>query len=120
MYFISINFLNKALKQAIESKSISPEELKDVSARMREKAKKDTKLIAIIIACFVALILVFGAISFGKEGNTEAILPVVLSMIPGGAFIFGFVWLLQVGIVKMQFNSAVKKYYPEIAGELKI
>lgn len=120
MYVISINFLNRELKKAINNESLSDNELQEISARMKEKAKKDTKLIAIIMACVVAFILIIGCVSFAKEGHNDAILPTILAMIPGGAFMFGFTWLLQVGIVKFQFNAAVKKHYSKIYEQVKI
>ena len=119
--YISFNTLNYQLSKAIENKELTPEELRSVAEKMRAEHKKTMKISSIVIGA-VMLFLIIMAIIFGaKDGmKAEAVLSMAGGFVALIVVVFALVWVSQVGIVKFQFNSKVKKYYPELAGEVRV
>ena len=121
MVYINFQTLNSNLKKAIKDKSLKPDELKAVSAKMKAEHKKTFKIASIVMACFTVFIAIMMTIGLiGDKADSGAILFSLLIMIPAMALVWGIVWFTQIGIVKIQFNSTVKKSYPELFEEVKI
>lgn len=117
---IQFNTLNYKLKKAIKERALTPEQLRATAENLKKQNSKTTKLLAIIMVAVFVLIsgcFIFMAVSDG--GDVLDWVKKSIFSIPLYFVGFGVMWVLQCGIVKLQFNSAVKKYYPELAAEVK-
>jgi hypothetical protein len=114
---ISFNTLNSNLRKAIKEKTLSPEELRSVSVRMKASHKKTTKLFTIILGVFVVFFGTIMALGMSKGG---VFLPSIVMFVASMAAAWAIIWFTQVGIIKLQFNGLIKKYYPELYSEVKV
>ncbi len=120
MAIIYFNSLNKNLKKAIYSKSISSDDLKKIYEEFKEKNKKKQKTLNIVMVCVAFMFILIEVLSFSKAKNAEFAKIMLLFTIPLLAIIYLIVYFTQIGLIKIQFNNAIKKNYPELANELKI
>lgn len=117
---IQFNTLNYKLKKAIKERALTPEQLRATAEGLKKENLKITKILAIVMAAlFVILSGVFIFMAISDDGDVLGWVIKSFLSIPAYVAGFGIMWVLQCGIVKMQFNSAVKKYYPELNGEVK-
>lgn len=114
------NTLNKDLKKEIRSKSISDEELKEISEKMRLENKKKQKVMNIVMISIFVLFIIMAITMVIREENFVMNINILLMPIVLFAIIYGIVYISQFGIIKLQFNRIIKKYYPDIADEIKL
>ena len=121
MAVINIRMLNYNLKEQIEMGRLSEENV----AMVREKVKAGNKtaLIGYIVAsCIIVAMLGFcGYQILAHTPNLQEELPKYL--IGGGillAVILGTGYLITVGLMKIQFNKALKEGYPHLYKQLKV
>ena len=118
MYFISIRTLNWQLKKAIYSKSLTTEELKKVSEDIREKQKQLQKVIIAITVFVIILFLTFIVMGIMKGILfTPSMIFGIIAIIP---IIYVVCYFTQIGILKMQYNRAIRKNYAESFEDLKV
>ena len=120
IYNIYYNTLNKELKKAIDSKSISVEDLKKVYENLKIKNNKKKKTINLVTTIVIVISVILGIPRFINSNTPEFTKFMLLLLIPLIVVIYGIVYLTQVGLIKIQFNYAIKKNYPELANELKL
>ena len=120
IYNIYYNTLNKELKKAINSKSISVEDLKKVYENLKMKNSKKKKTINLIMIIVIVIFGILGIPTFINSGNPEFTKFMLLFLIPIIIVIYGIVYFTQIGLIKIQFNNAIKKNYPELVDDLKL
>lgn len=121
MAVIHIRMLNYNLKEQIETGKLSEENIAKVRENVRTGNK--TALMGYIIAsCIIVAILGFcGYQILSHTPNLQEELPKYL--IGGGiliAAILGSGYLITVGLMKIQFNKALKEGYPHLYKQLKV
>ena len=120
VYNIYYNTLNKELKKAINSKTISSDDLKKIYEGLKEKNNKKKKTINIVMVCVILMFAIMGFPILTKSNDTGLIKFMLLLLIPSLVIIYFLVYFTQIGLIKMQFNNAIKKNYPELAKELHL
>ena len=121
MAVINIRMLNYNLKEQIEMGRLSEENV----AMVREKVKAGNKTAFIgyiVTSCIIVAMLGFcGYQILAHTPNLQEELPKYL--IGGGillAVILGTGYLITVGLMKIQFNKALKEGYPHLYKQLKV
>ena len=118
---IMFKVLNSNLEESLHMAKVPEANVIAVSERLKKENKHNFKLILIIMG-IVAVML--GLTTFLSIKNT----PSFQSQLPqwiGGyvaliAFLFVIVYIAFIGIIKFQFNNALKDGYPELYKEHKI
>jgi len=121
MAVIHIRTLNDNLKEQIETGKLSEEKVAMVRENVR--AGNKTALIGYIVASciIVAIIGICGYQILSHTPNLQEELPKYL--IGGGvliAVILGTGYLITVGLMKIEFNKALKEGYPHLYKQLKV
>ena len=117
MYF---RYLRKQFKEQMEAHALSEDELREAAGGLKKKQKK-MFIWWIVATVFIDGLLIFNLINQIIKGTNPDSLPVgiagtaLLSIIVGAFFYFPFL-----GIIKIQFNKALKENYPELLNELKL
>ena len=117
---IYYNTLNKELNRAIYSKSISPEDLKKIYEKFKEKNNKKKKILNITMICVALMFILMEIPIFLKIDDIEYAKMILLFSIPIFVILYFAIYYTQVGLIKSQFDSAIKKNYPELANELHL
>lgn len=118
---ISFRTLDSDVDDSIR-KALTPEaHLAKLSASIKEGTKKDTKLVLIVCA-FVAVMLggILGLVLFQNPSMSEAILAWIGGYVVFVGIISFLVYLANVGLIRFQFNSALKEGYPELYKKYKV
>jgi len=85
---------------------------------MKIEHKKTMKLFSIILVVFTVF---FGAVIATSASKGSGSFLTSFSIFAGAmVFAWAVVWVTQIGIIKLQFNGLVKKYYPELYSEVKV
>ena len=120
MATITYRTLSLDMKRAIVNKYLTEDQLRETSERMKEDNRKYVKRINIIII-IVAVIFVIMSIQPMMNIRDPKFVVMMLGIIIGSlALVYVLSYFAMVGIVNRQYNSAVKKFYPEIADEVMI
>ena len=120
MINIYYNTLNKELKKAIYTRALSSEQLKNIYTQIKQKNDKKKKTINIVMICVAFMFILMEILSFSKTDNPEFAKTMLLFNLPIIVIIYVLVYFTQIGIMKIQFNGAIKKNYPELANELQL
>lgn len=120
MATIHYNTLNYELKKAIKTKSLSQEDLKTIYTKMKESNKKKKKTTNIVMIVVLVIFLLTGLPVIMQADDPKLTKFMITFFIPIYIIIYALVYITQFGIVKLQFNSIVKKNYPELADEIKL
>jgi len=112
------NTLNKELKKAIYAKSISTEDLRRIYEKIKQENNKKKKTINMVMIFLAVLLIIICVTTSFEIEDLEFMKFMLLLLIPIIAIIYFLVYFSQIGIMKMQFNRAIKKNYPELASEL--
>ena len=118
VYRIHYVKLNKELKKRINEKTIPADELKKVYENFIvsiNKKKKTINIVMIIVAVLFGVMLLPIITKASDPKLTKFMLTMI---IPAIVIIYLAVYFTQVGLIKTQFNNAIKKNYPELAKEL--
>ncbi len=120
MATIHYRTLNMQLKRAIVNRSLSEDQLREAAENVKAGNKKTMKTINIaMIICAVIFLIMFVPVI--RENGDPKFIGIMLAIIVGSlAFVYAIIYELMVGVLKGQFNKAVKKGYPEMAKELKV
>ncbi len=120
MATIHYRTLNMQLKRAIVNRSLSEDQLREAAENVKAGNKKTMKTINIaMIICAVIFLIMFVPVI--RENGDPKFIGIMLAIIVGSlAFVYAAIYELMVGVLKGQFNKAVKKGYPEMAKELKV
>lgn len=93
----------------------------DVSNQMKEDHKKNLKVISIVMAAVAVILGVNSVYIMIKSPSMQDVLfQWILGFVAIFAVIYFLVYLCVCGIIKIQFNSALKEGYPELYKEHKI
>lgn len=113
-------FLNARFKEDMRTHSLSEDELRQAAGDLKKKQKK-MFIWWIVATVFVDGLLIYYITSQAIKGlNTdpipvEIVCTTLLSIAVCLLFYFAFL-----GIIKIQFNKALKNYYPDLLNELKL
>ena len=114
-----LRLLNKQFKDALYSKSIPEEQLREIHAKLVEDNRKKKKIMNIVM---IAIILFMGLTSVYTYSSRDVsvgkymiIFSVVIVVV-----IYVLLYILMFAVYNWQYNSAIKKNYSEIADELKL
>jgi len=120
MATIYYSTINNELKKAINSKSISEEELKKIYVNLKENLKKKKKTINIVMIVVLAIFIMMGIPTVARANDSEMTKFFIMLFVPVFALIYVIVYLTQFGLIKMQFNKAIKNNYPELSEKIKL
>ena len=117
---IWFRFLDKHFKEALYSRSISLESLREIHAKMEKDnntKKKTIKIIAIVLVA-VMIFMAFSTFMNDKDFGLFLMISCFGSII--SLLICGFIYFCLLGIFNMQYNKAIKECYPDLYEELKL
>ena len=120
MATIQYRTLNSELKRAIVNKQNSEDQLREIAQKMKNEKKSMIKRLNIVMIIVAVLFIVMGIPAVRNVGDPKFAGMMAAMCIGSIVVIYAIIYFLMVGILNSQFNGAVKKYYPEIAGELKV
>ena len=110
--------LNNELKKAINEKTISEADLKKVYDKFMESRAKKKKTIDIVMAIVIAMFAIMTIPMLNKAGDPRLTKFMLTFIIPVLIVIYVLIYFTQIGLVKTQFDNAIRKNYPNLAKEL--
>lgn len=122
MATISFKTLNNNVQDAISTGKFPEKNLRELSANLKASQKKNLKFTIIIVAIMAVFIGgLFGYILYSNPVEVqEHLLGWILGYLGIIAIIFLGSYFTQIGIIRGQFNIALKEGYPELYKELKL
>ncbi len=117
---IYITKLNTEVKKNLLQKNYSVDQVLQVKESVNQildNRKKGMRLAMILGAAVVVMILVMTAMTMGLNKAFWVVSGMTAGMV---ILIFVLVWYLNLGLIKGQYNGAVKKAYPDDAERLCI
>ena len=122
MAVISFKTLNNNVQDAISTGKFPEKNLRELSANLKASQKKEFKFMIIFVAIMAVFIGgLFGYILYSNPVEVhEHLLGWILGYLGIVAIIFLGCYLTQIGIIKGQFNIALREGYPELYKELKL
>ena len=121
MAVISFKTLNNNVQDAISTGKFPEKKLRELSAQLKASQKKEIKTMCIIVGVMAVIIGgLFGYTVFTSPGMQENLLGWILGYLGLVAFMFVAAYFTQIGIIKGQFNIALREGYPELYKELKL
>lgn len=122
MAVISFKTLNNNVQDAISMGKFPEKNLRELSAQLKASQKKEIKTMFIIVGVMAVLIGgLFGYILYSNPVEVqEHLLGWILGYLGIVAIIFLGSYFTQIGIIKGQFNIALREGYPELYKELKL
>ena len=121
MAVISYKKLNDKLQESLAAGKVPEKNVREISAQLKAQSKRELKTAAIITG---VIAVVFGGMLTGLIINTKDMQENMLWWIIGYLALMGFIFLagymMSVGIIKLEFNSAIKEGYPELYKECKV
>ena len=122
MAVISFKTLNNNVQDAISMGKFPEKNLRELSAQLKASQKKEIKTMFIIVGVMAVLIGgLFGYILYSNPVDVqEHLLGWILGYLGIVAIIFLGSYFTQIGIIRGQFNIALREGYPELYKELKL
>ena len=121
MAVISFKTLNNNVQDAISTGKFPEKNLRELSAQLKTSQKKEIKTMFIIVGVMSVIIGgLFGYTVYTSPGMQENLLGWILGYLGLIAFMFVAAYFTQIGIIKGQFNIALREGYPELYKELKL
>jgi hypothetical protein len=122
MAVISFKTLNNNVQDAISMGKFPEKNLRELSAGLKASQKKEMKFLFIIVGVMAVFIGgLFGYILYSNPVEVqEHLLGWILGYLGIVAIIFLGSYFTQIGIIKGQFNIALREGYPELYKELKL
>ena len=120
MATIYYNTLNRDFKKALKNKTFSNEDLRKVFEKIKTENNKKKKTINIVMIALLVLMVIMMFPTIINSNNPDMTKFMIKFMIPIYILIYAIVYITQIGILKLQFNQAIKKNYPDLADEIKL
>ena len=121
MAVISFKTLNSNLDVSLRKAKVPEKNLAEISESIKAGAKKDTKLVIIIMAIVAVMLGGFlGYTLYSNPDMREAIAQWIIGYFVLIAVLSLLVYFANVGLIKVQFNSALKEGYPEFYKQYKV
>ena len=121
MAVISFKTLNNNVQDAISTGKFPEKKLRELSANLKASQKKDFKFTIIIVAIMAVFIGgLFGYMIYNSLEMQQHLLGWILGYLGIVVIVFLGSYLTQIGIIRGQFNIALRKGYPELYKELKL
>ena len=121
MAIISFRTLKRELGNALECGKVPEKNVKAISAQLKVDNKRYFKTIVIFMSVFTVLAAAFLTYSFITDKVMRAqMLGWIIGAVVLLAVIFGLCYLAFIGIIRGEFNSALRSGYPELYKEYKI
>ena len=121
MAVISFKTLNNNVQDAISTGKFPEKNLRELSAGLKESQKKEMKFIFILVGIMAVFIGgLFGYMIFNSTEMQAHLLGWILGYLGIVALIFLISYFTQIGIIKGQFNIALREGYPDFYKELKL
>lgn len=121
MAVISFKTLNNNVQDAISTGKFPEKNLRELSANLKASQKKDFKFTIIIVAIMAVFIGgLFGYMIYNSLEMQQHLLGWILGYLGIVAIIFLGSYFTQIGIIRGQFNIALREGYPELYKELKL
>ncbi len=121
MAVISYKKLNDKLQESLSLGKLPEKNVRELSAQLKAQQKKEIKTSAIITG---VLAVIFGGILTSVIITSKSIQADILWWILGYlalvAFMFFVSYMVSIGIIKLEFNSALKDGYPDLYKECKV
>ena len=121
MPVISYKKLNDKLQESLSTGKVPEKNVRELSAQLKAQSKRELKTTAIITG---VMGVIFGGMLTGVIITTKDMQENILWWILGYLALVGFIFLVgymaSIGIIKLEFNSALKDGYPELYKECKV
>lgn len=121
MSVISYKKLNDKLQDSLATGKLPEKNVRALSEQLKAQNKKEIKTTAIITG---VLAVIFGGILTAMIISSKSMQSALLWWIIGYFALVGFMffagYIVSIGIIKLEFNSALKEGYPELYKECKI
>lgn len=115
---ISITILDRALKKSILERSYTALELGQIREQLQAKLHMRQKGFGAFLAMVVVVFGMMEIMTYMRTGFNEMFWEGCAVMALVNVLVLAVVWLLCIGLVKLQFNHIIKKAYPECAQSL--
>lgn len=121
MPVISYKKLNDKLQESLSLGKVPEKNVRELSAQIKAQSKRELKTTAIITG---VMGVILGGMLTGLIITTKDMQENMLWWIIGYLALVGFIFLagymMSIGIIKLEFNSALKDGYPELYKECKV
>ena len=117
---IYYNTLNKELKNKIDKKELSKDDLRKLYKRFIDNINKKKRTINVVMILVICLFFVMTMPVIMKASDPKLTKFMLLIIIPTIIFIYILIYYTQVGLIKTQLENAIKKNYPEMIQELEL
>ena len=121
MATIRFKTLNSNLADALSSGKVPEKNVAEISENLKQSTKKDLKISAIVMG--IVTVMMGGYLTYtliASSGLHDAIPQFIGGFFAIIAFLCVVVYFAFVGIIKIQFNHALKEGYPELYKQYKI
>ena len=113
-------YLNARFKEQMKARLLSEDELREAAGGLKKK-QKNMFIWWIVATVFIDGLLIFNLIDRIIKGTNPDSLPVSIAGTALLCIIVGaFIYFALLGVIKIQFNKALKENYPELLDELKL
>ena len=121
MAVITFKTLNNNLQDSLQSGKVPEKNVIEISERLKAETKKDFKLVVIVMSVVTVMLGGFLAYSMmNSTGMREALLQWIIGFVVLVGVLFFLCYMAFVGIIRIQFNGAVKEGYPELYKKCKV
>lgn len=121
MPVISYKKLNDKLQESLAMGKLPEKNVRALSDQLRVQNKKEIKTTAIITG---VLAVIFGGMLAAMIVTTKSMQDALLWWIIGFLALIGFMffagYMVSIGIIKLEYNSALKEGYPDLYKECKV
>lgn len=121
MAVITFRTLKSELASALECGKVPEKNVREISSQLKAENKRSFTVVVVLVSVFAVLAAAFLIYMFVlDEVMREQMLTWIIGTVVLLAAIFGLCYLAFVGLIKRQFNSALKSGYPNLYDECKI
>ena len=121
MSVITYRKLNDKLQESLSQGKLPEKNVRELSEQIKAQNKKEVKSAAIITG---VLAVIFGGGLLAITVSSKSIQSVLLGWIIGYLVLVGFsffaAYMVSIGIIKLEYNSALKEGYPDLYKECKV
>ncbi|MCR5616695.1 MAG: hypothetical protein K6F83_00205 [Clostridiales bacterium] len=113
--------MNSNLQDSLRKGKVPEKNVLELSEKIKAENKKNFKTLSVVMA--IIFVMMGGYMTFVLASNSDlqdALLQWIISFLVIYAIIFIGTYLAVGGIMKIQFNGAVREGYPELYSKCKV
>lgn len=121
MPVIGYKKLNDKLQESLSMGKLPEKNVRELSIRLKAQNKREIKTTTIITG---VLATIFGGILIALTVTSKSMQSEILWWVIGYFALVGFLffagYMVSIGVIKLEYNSALKEGYPELYKECKL